>query len=62
MLTALSGMSVVMNREAAWAVEPFPAPVTNVFPSLMVVIVLRVHGTGGFRRRSLRPVSGIRLP
>lgn len=60
-LTTLSGMSVVMNREAAWAVEPFPATVTDVFPSLVVVrTILRVYGTRRFRRR--RSVSGIRFP
>jgi len=29
-LTALSGMGVVMNREAAWAVKPFPAVMADV--------------------------------
>ena len=54
-LTALSGMSVVMNREAAWAVKPFPADVTDVFARLVIVTVLRVHGADRFRRRGSVP-------
>jgi hypothetical protein len=48
MLTAFSGMGVVMNREAARAVKPFPATVTDVFPCLIVATILRVYGTSRF--------------
>ena len=59
-LTALSGMGVVMDREAAWAVKPFPATMADVLPCPMVVVVLRVHGTGRIRRR--RSAPGTRPP
>ena len=51
-LTTLSCMSVVMNCEAAWAVKPFPAVLTDMFPCLMDVTVFCVHRRRGFRRRS----------
>ena len=42
-------MSVVMNREAAWAVEPFPAVTTDMFPCLMIVVtVIHIYGTRCF--------------
>jgi hypothetical protein len=47
-LTALSGMSVVMNCEAAWAVKPLPAVVTDVFPCLVVVEIIHVYRTRRF--------------
>ena len=59
-LTALSRMSVVMNCEAARAVKPLPAVVTDMFPCLVVVKIIRVYRTGRFRRR--RSAPGIRFP
>ena len=65
MLTAFSGMGVVMNRKAARAVKAFPAAVTDVLPCLIVVTILRVYGTSCFRRkrrlraRGLTPVDGV---
>lgn len=35
-----------MNREAAWAVKPFPAAMADMFPCLEIVMtVIRVYGT-----------------
>ena len=48
-LTAFSCMSVVMNCEAARAVKPLPAVVTDMFPCLVVVNVLWVYRTRHFR-------------
>lgn len=48
-LTANSGVGVIMNREAARAAEPFPAEFTNVFPwPSAVVIAIHTYGTGRF--------------
>ena len=60
MLTAFSGMGVVMDRNAARAVKAFPASVTDVLPCFIVVTILRVYGTSRFRRR--RSASRVRLP
>ena len=56
-LTTLACMGVVMNCEAAWAVKPLPAVVTDMFPCLVVLKLLRVYRTGRFRRG--RPAPGI---
>ena len=46
-------MGVVMDREAARTVKPFPTLRTDVFPGLsLVVTIIRVDGTKRFRRRS----------
>ena len=47
-LTTLACMGVVMNCEAAWAVKPLPAVVTDMFPCLVVLKLLRVYRTGRF--------------
>ena len=61
MLTALSGMGVVMNGEAAWAVKPFPAAMTDVFPGLKIVVtIVGFSGTGRFRRGT--PGFGVQIP
>lgn len=54
-LTALSRMSVVMYCEAAWAVKPLPAVMTDVFPCLLVVTVLRVYRARRFGWRRAAP-------
>lgn len=36
-LTAFSGVSVVVSCETAWAVEPLPAVVTDVLARLVAV-------------------------
>ena len=48
-------MSVVMNREAAWAIEPFPAAVTDMLARLIAVAVLRVYWAGCFQWKGFVP-------
>jgi hypothetical protein len=55
MLTTFSGMSVVMNRKAARAVNAFPATVTDVLPCLIVVTILCVYGTSASDGEGPRP-------
>ena len=57
-LTALPSMSVVMDREAARPIEPFPTSVTDVLARLIAVTFLRLYWAGFFRRR--RPAPRIR--
>jgi hypothetical protein len=54
-LTALSSMGVVMDCEAARAVKPLPAVVTDVLARLVVVIPLRFYNAGGLRWRRSTP-------
>lgn len=54
-LTALPRVSVVMYCEAAWAVKSLPAVMTDVFPCLLVVVVIRVYRARRFRRRVSAP-------
>ena len=59
-LTALSGMSVVMDCEAAWAIEPFPTAATDMLARFISVTVFRVYWAGFFQWR--RAVPGIWPP
>ena len=54
-LTALSGVGVVMNRETARAVEPFPTPMTDVLARFIVITLLQVRRAGRFWRRDATP-------
>ena len=54
-LTALSCVGVVMYCKAAWAVKPLPAVMTDVFPCLLVVTVLRVYRARRFGWRGSAP-------
>lgn len=54
-LTALSRVSVVMYCEAARAVKPLPAVMTDMFPCLLVVVVFRVYRARRFPGRVSAP-------